>query len=201
MSATRRIKGEMRERLDDMSEAAAMLERDPGPVGDPWGCWIWMIGIFVAALVILGTLYATGVIDYDFTQTPEEREAVDLQEPGPPYMEGRHYAIIGIGTDESRRVYTFELLGEGDSGTIRVWEDETGKGTYSIADGTITIEMERMVPPDKHEIWEPNTFTGSIDEDEGEFRGDWSRADWMGVPGEMALTGEWETIGFEAQRL
>ncbi len=159
------------------------------------------MGFFLAALAILGALYATGVIDYDFTQTPEERAAVDVNEPGPPYMEGRHYAIIGIGADESRRVYTFELLGEGDSGTIRVWEDETAKGTYAIADGAITIEMERMVPPDAHEIWEPNTFTGSVDEDEAAFRGDWSREGWSGEPGKMKLTGEWETIGFEAQRL
>jgi len=201
LSAKQRIRGPMRERLLNYLRAANDFVRHPGQFDDAYGCAIGFVMYLVAAVTLLAVLYMAGRIAYDFTQTPEERAAVDVTEPGPPYMEGRHYAIIGIGADESRRVYTFELLGEGDSGEIRVWEDETGKGTYAISDGTITIEMERMVPPESHEIWEPNTFTGSIDEDQGEFRGDWSREGWGGLKGEVQLDGVWETIGFEAQRL
>ncbi|MDO9558023.1 MAG: hypothetical protein Q7J82_10715 [Coriobacteriia bacterium] len=201
MSARRRIRGAMRERLDSLSSMLTSFIRNPREFDDYMSCSVTVALFVLAVLIIAGGLYLGGRIAYDFTLTPEERAAVDVNEPGPPYMEGRHYAIIGIGDSESRRVYTFELLGTGDSGAIRVWEDETGRGTYTIADGTITIEMERMVPPDAHEIWEPNTFTGSIDEDESLFRGDWSREGWGGLKGEVQLTGEWETIGFEAQRL
>lgn len=65
-----------------------------------------------------------------------------------PYLDGRHYAITATGEAGTNRIYTFELLGDGDSGDIRVWEYETGRGTYTITDGKIRIEMERMVPPE-----------------------------------------------------
>lgn len=214
MGAKRRITGDMRERLDSMVEAAAEVERNPSIWGDNMGCWLALMGFFLAAVAIMAVLYATGVIDYDFTRTPEERAAaeavsgdaaagaaVDVAEPGPPYMEGRQYAIYGIGEAETRRVYTFELLGDGESGAIRVWEDDTGRGTFFIKDDTIIIEMARMVPPEEHQVWEPNTFSGTIGADQSSFEGEWTRSSWGGPEGEVDLTGETETIAFEAKRL
>lgn len=75
MPAKRRITGEMRERLVSMAGAAAEVQRNPSIWGDNRGCWLTAIGFLLAALAILGALYATGVIDYDFTRTSEERDA------------------------------------------------------------------------------------------------------------------------------
>lgn len=210
-----KIKGAMRERLDSLSAALVRFIRNPNPFDDPYGCTVSVALIALAAVVILGGMYITGVIDFDFTKSPEERSASSagdtgntgaedgaaVQEVGPPFLDGRHYAIFGTGDNGESRVYTFELIGDGDSGTIRVWEDETGQGTFEIVDGGIRIEMQRMVPPDRHEILEPNVFEGAMSADESGFSGTWTREGWSGVPGEMVLDGEFESISFSGRRL
>ncbi|MGB4580534.1 MAG: hypothetical protein WBI91_01515 [Coriobacteriia bacterium] len=75
MSARRRVKGGMRERLGSLSAALTGFVRNPNPFNDPYGCTVSAVLIVIAAVVILGGMYLTGVIDYDFTQTPAERAA------------------------------------------------------------------------------------------------------------------------------
>ncbi|MCK8115740.1 hypothetical protein [Anaerosoma tenue] len=75
MSGRRRIKGDMRERLDSLSAALRGFIRNPNPFDDPYGCAASTALIVLVAVVILGGMYITGVIDHDFTQTPQERAA------------------------------------------------------------------------------------------------------------------------------
>ncbi|MBN1192742.1 MAG: hypothetical protein JXA36_03485 [Coriobacteriia bacterium] len=215
-----KITGGMRERLDGIVGflrgygAAADLE-DPS---EPHGCSPRLMLGAVIALAVIIALYATGRIVYDFTLTPAERAAadaaassagdgadadagIDPQLPGEPYLDGRHYAIFGIGDGGENRVYTFELIGDGDSGAIRVWEDDTGQGTFEIVNGAIRIEMWRMVPPDRHEILEPNVFEGAMSPDGSGFSGTWTREGWSGLPGEVELEGEFESVAFSGRRL
>jgi hypothetical protein len=174
-----------------------------------------MLGVVVALAVIIA-LYVTGRIAYDFTLTPAERAAsdgtassvdvgtgdsgVDPGLPGEPYLDGRHYAITATGDEGTSRVYTFELLGEGDSGELRVWEDETGRGSFTINDGSIRIEMERMVPAEDHAGWEPNVFEGAISPDGARIEGTWTRRDWSAFEGTLEL-GDWVDYGFYGERL
>jgi hypothetical protein len=217
-----RITGGMRQRLGGLIGfvrrygAASELETDPGPDGKPGCSPRLMLGVVVALAVIMA-LYVTGRIAYDFTLTPAERAAgdaaeystdgepaadpgVDPQLPGEPYLDGRHYAITGTGDEGTNRVYTFELLGEDDSGDLRVWEDETGRGTFTIADGSIRIEMERMVPAEAHVGWEPNAFEGTISADGSRIGGTWSRRGWYAFEGTLEL-GDWVDYGFYGERL
>lgn len=207
-----RITGAMRGRLRSLTGALGRFIRHPDPFDDAYGCLAAAAMLVLAAVVIMAGLYLAGVIDYDFTRTPEERAAeggspsgaaadVADQEPGPPYLEGRHFAIIGSGSGGDYRAYTFELVGEGESGSIRVWEDDTGRGSFQIVDGNIHIEMERMVPPERREIFEPNVFDGVMAPDGSGFSGTWTREGWTGVPGAMELTGEWSTVPFRGERL
>ncbi len=193
----------MRERLLGLLRGAQEAGRSED---ETQGCAIGavlatIIAIAIAAIVILGGMYLAGIIDFDFTQTPEERAATAVEEPGPPFMEGRHYAIFATGDTGERRVYTIELIGDGPSGAIRVWEDDTGQGTFEIVDGRLLIEMQRMVPPEQHEILEPNVFEGSLADDGSGFSGTWTRESWMGVKGDVQLTGESESVPFDARRL
>ncbi len=212
-----KITGGMRQRLDGIIRfirsfmGAREFETD-----DPGGCSPrLMLGVVVALAAIIA-LYVTGRIAYDFTLTPAERGAadasdssvgtgledsgVDPQLPGEPYLDGRHYAIVGTGDEGTNRVYTFELLGEGDSGALRVWEDETGRGSFTIADGRIRIEMERMVPAEAHAGWEPNVFEGTIAADGSRIEGTWMRQDWTAFKGKLEL-GDWTDYGFYGERL
>lgn len=217
-----KITGGMRQRLDGIIGfvrgygTASDLETEPGPDGKPGCSPRLMLGVVVALAVIVA-LYVTGRIVYDFTLTPAERAAadaaasptdgdtaadsdVDPQLPGEPYLDGRHYAIIGTGDGGTNRVYTFELLGEGDSGAIRVWEDGTGRGTYRITQGSIRIEMERMVPPEDPAGWEPNVFEGTISSDASRIEGTWTRRGWYAFEGTLELE-DWVDYGFYAERL
>jgi|GEM_PF-6201838 len=72
MSGRRRIKGDMRERLGSLSAALRGFIRNPNPFDDPYGCAASTALIVLVAVVILGGMYITGVIDHDFTQTPQE---------------------------------------------------------------------------------------------------------------------------------
>jgi hypothetical protein len=81
MSQKRRIKGDMRERLASLSAALTGFIRNPNPFDDPYGCAINAALIVLAAVVILGGMYLTGVIDYDFTQTAQERAASEGASP------------------------------------------------------------------------------------------------------------------------
>ncbi|MDZ4169517.1 MAG: hypothetical protein U1E26_07665 [Coriobacteriia bacterium] len=214
-----KITGGMRERLDGIIGfirsfmGAREFETDA-----PGGCSPRLMLGLVIGLAVIITLYVTGVIAYDFTLTPAERAAVDAagptdgdtaadsgvdpQLPGEPYLDGRHYAIIGTGDAGTSRVYTIELLGEGDSGAIRVWEDDTGRGTYTIAEGSIRIEMERMVPPEDPAGWEPNVFEGTISSDESRIEGTWTRRGWFrdAHAGTFELE-DWTDYGCYAERL
>lgn len=223
-----RVTGGMLARMRSLVRGALGFAKNPGELDDQLGCGAYWAVLAVIAVIILAGLFLTGVIDYDFTLTPAEREATGgaassaggsaapvgegsapsagadstpVEEPGEPYMDGRHYAIIAAGDAGSRRMYTFELLGEGTSGAIRVWEDETGTGTYTITGDAIVIEMQRMVPPEAHEIWEPSVYEGTMAPDGSQFTGTLRVQQWMGVPGEMALTGEWVETAFTAERL
>lgn len=199
----------MRQRLDGIIGfvrrygTASDLETDEGPDGKPGCNPRLMLGVVVGLAVIIA-LYVTGRIAYDFTLTPAERAAadaaVDPQLPGEPYLKGRHYAITATGDEGTNRIYTFELLGDGDSGSIRVWEDDTGRGSYTIADGTIRIEMERMVPAEAHAGWEPNVFEGTIANDGSRIEGTWTRRDWSAFEGSLEL-GDWVDYGFYGERL
>ena len=82
MSGRRRIKGDMRERLDSLSAALRGFIRNPNPFDDPYGCAASTALIVLVAVVILGGMYITGVIDHDFTQTPQERAASGESSPG-----------------------------------------------------------------------------------------------------------------------
>jgi hypothetical protein len=82
MSAKRRIKRDMRERLDSLSAALTGFTRNPNPFDDPYGCAVNAALIVLAAVVILAGMYLTGVIDYDFTQTSQERAASEGASPG-----------------------------------------------------------------------------------------------------------------------
>jgi hypothetical protein len=216
-----KITGGMRQRLDGIIgfvrrySRASDLVTDPEP-GDKQGCSPrLMLGVVVALAVVIA-LYVTGRIVYDFTLTPAERAAagasdssvdagtqdsgIDPQLAGEPYLDGRHYAISGTGDEGANRVYTFELLGEGDSGGLRVWEDETGRGSFTINGGSIRIEMERMVPPEARAGWEPNVFEGTIAADGSRIEGTWSRRGWYAFEGELELE-DWVEYGFYGERL
>ncbi len=215
-----KITGGMRERLDGIIGfirsfmGAREFETDA-----PGGCSPRLMLGLVIALGVIIALYVTGAIDYDFTLTPAERAAaeavgpsadgdtaadsgVDPQLPGEPYLDGRHYAIIGTGDASTNRVYTIELLGEGDSGAIRVWEDDTGRGSFTITAGTIRIEMERRVPPENPAGWEPNVFEGTISSDASRIEGTWTRRGWFrdARAGTFELE-DWADYGFYAERL
>lgn len=208
-----KIAGGMRQRLDGIIGfvrgygTASDLETEPGPDGKPGCSPRLMLGVVVALAVVIA-LYVTGRIAYDFTLTPAERAAADAvasstddsQSPGEPYLDGRHYAITGTGDEGANRVYTFELLGDGDSGDIRVWEDETGRGTFTITGGFIRIEMERMVPAEAHAGWEPNVFEGTLNTDGSRIDGTWTRRSWTALDGTLEL-GDWEDYRFYAERL
>jgi len=209
----------MRERLRGITGFLRGLERDPDSMEAP-GCSPRLALFALGAIALLVALYVTGRIAYDFTLTPEERAAgegavaeggsaggesaesdVDPQLPGEPYLDGRQYAITATGDGGTNRIYTLELLGEGDTGEIRVWEDETGRGNFTITGEAVRIEMERMVPPEDHQVWEPNVFEGTLSEDAARIEGTWTRQGWGGLQGEVELTGEWESYGFYAERL
>ena len=214
----------MRQRLDGIIGfvrgygAASDLDTDPELDGKLGCSPRLMLGVVIALGVIIA-LYMTGAIDYDFTLTPAERAAadaagssaegdtadepdVDPQLPGEPYLDGRHYAITGTGDNGTNRIYTIELLGDGDSGAISVWEDKTGRGTYTIADGSIRIEMERMVPPEKPAGWEPNVFEGTISANGDRIEGTWTHRGWLWDAREKKLELEdWMDYGFYAERL
>lgn len=217
-----KITGGMRQRLDGIIGfvrgygRASDLETEPGPDGRPGCSPRLMLGVVIALAVIIA-LYVTGRIAYDFTLTPAERAAadaaasstdgdasadsdIDPQLPGEPYLDGRHYAITATGDAGTSRVYTIELLGEGDAGDLRVWEDETGRGTFTITDGSIRIEMERMVPAEDHAGWEPNVFEGTISADGSRIEGTWTRRDWSAFEGTLEL-GDWVDYGFYGERL
>ena len=217
MSAKQRIRGPMRERLLSFLQAANHFIRHPRQFDDPYGCAVGMAMYLVAAISLLAVLYMGGKIAYDFTLTPAERDAADAAAsstdgdmaadsdidpalPGEPYLDGRHYAITGTGDAGTNRVYTIELLGEGDTGDLRVWEDETGRGTFTITDGSIRIEMERMVPAEDHAGWEPNVFEGAISADGSRIDGTWTRRDWSAFEGKLEL-GDWVDYGFYGERL
>lgn len=183
----------MRERLRSLFRNLVRMLR----IGHAWQ--VLVAAFAIGGLLVLGALYLAGAITYDFTLAPEER-AVDA--PGPPYLDGRHYAIYGFGENgDSRRVYTVELVGDGDSGAIRVWEDTTGQGTFVISDGKVRVEMQRMVPPEQHQFLEPNVFEGTMSADGAVFEGTWTAADWIGGSGDSGLTGEYRSCPFRAERL
>lgn len=229
-----KITAGMRERLGSLVSGALSFARRPGELDDQMGCGATWAILIVGIVIIMATMFLTGVIDYDFSLTPAERGAgaepsgdsappgtattgepgspgtaptgdsasdAPLEDPGPPYMDGRHYAIFGQGETGERRAYTFELMAEGDSGALRVWEDETGTGTFTIIGDVVTVEMQRMVPPEAHEIREPNVFSGTMAADQSEFSGTWRVQGWGGLPGEVELAGEWSEIPFVARRL
>jgi hypothetical protein len=215
-----KIAGGMRQRLDGIIGfirsfmGAREFETDA-----PGGCSPRLMLGLVIALGVIIALYVTGRIAYDFTLTPAERAAadaagsstdgepaadpsIDAQLPGEPYLDGRHYAITATGDEGTNRVYTIELLGEGDSGAIRVWEDETGRGTYAVSDGSISIEMERMVPPQDPGGWEPNVFEGTISAGGDRIEGTWTRRGWFWDARERKLElEEWVDYGFYGDRL
>ncbi|MDY0339951.1 MAG: hypothetical protein RBS17_01895 [Coriobacteriia bacterium] len=83
MSDKPRIRDTMGGYLDDLTEGAAELDRDSGPVKKgPMGCWFAILTSIVVALLVFGALYMTGVIDFDSTQTPEETAAPEETPPG-----------------------------------------------------------------------------------------------------------------------
>lgn len=202
-----RIPRGMRQRLDGIIGfirsfmGAREFETDA-----PGGCSPRLMLGVVMALAVIIALYVTGRIAYDFTLTPAERAAADPaaesdpELPGEPYLDGRHYAITATGDEGTNRVYTVELLGDGDSGGLRVWEDETGRGSFKITDGSIRIEMERMVPAENHAGWEPNVFEGTISPDGARIEGTWTRRDWSAFEGKLEL-GDWVDYGFYGERL
>lgn len=210
MGALRKMSGAMRDRFVDTGQMLHAFIKSPGEFEGYDACMVNLAIIALVAMALLAVLYGAGRIAYDFTLAPGERSSaesapaavdVDLQEPGEPFMDGRHFAIFGVGEAEARRVYTFELVGEGDSGTVRVWEDATGSGTFTITGDAIRIEMQRMVPPENPEIAEPNFFEGTLSADGSRIDGTWSREGWSGIPGEMALDGTTESVKFYAERL
>lgn len=124
MPAKRRVTGEMRERLDNMAEAAAEVQRNPSIWGDNLGCWLTAVGLFLAALAVLGVLYATGAIDYDFTQTPQERAASEgaapdgagpttsQESPAPAGPLAENPTAVGQAVDAIARPAIEEVYGE-----------------------------------------------------------------------------------------
>ncbi|NLI19212.1 MAG: hypothetical protein GX427_10465 [Actinomycetales bacterium] len=188
--------------------------------------WVWLVLALVVALIVLLVLWANrggdgaagapssappaAEADSPGDAEPAEGAAAaeaepaadaDAAQPGPPFMEGRHFAIASLFEGQEKRVYTIELVGEGDQGTIRVWEDETGEGTYVIDGQSIRIEMTRMVPPENHLIREPNVFEGVLTPDGSRFDGTWTVEGWFADPDSAELSGEWSTVTFRADRL
>lgn len=171
--------------------------------------WVWLVLALVVALIVLLVLWANrggdGAAGAPSSAPPaaeaEPAADADAAQPGPPFMEGRHFAIVSLFEGQEKRVYTIELVGEGDQGTIRVWEDETGEGTYVIDGQSIRIEMTRMVPPENHLIREPNVFEGVLTPDGSRFDGTWTVEGWFADPDSAELSGEWSTVTFRADRL
>ncbi len=171
--------------------------------------WVWLVLALVVALIVLLVLWANrggdGAAGAPSSAPPaaeaEPAADADAAQPGPPFMEGRHFAIASLFEGQEKRVYTIELVGEGDQGTIRVWEDETGEGTYVIDGQSIRIEMTRMVPPENHLIREPNVFEGVLTPDGSRFDGTWTVEGWFADPDSAELSGEWSTVTFRADRL
>lgn len=171
--------------------------------------WVWLVLALVVALIVLLVLWANrggdGAAGAPSSAPPaaeaEPAADADAAQPGPPFMEGRHFAIASLFEGQEKRVYTIELVGEGDQGTIRVWEDETGEGTYVIDGQSIRIEMTRIVPPENHLIREPNVFEGVLTPDGSRFDGTWTVEGWFADPDSAELSGEWSTVTFRADRL
>lgn len=62
----------MRRRFDSLTATPARFIRNPNPLDDQLGCSVTMALLVLTALVILGGLYAAGVINFDFTLAPSE---------------------------------------------------------------------------------------------------------------------------------
>lgn len=156
MSAKRRITGGMRERLDSMAEAAAEVERNPAIWGDKLGCWLPAIGFFLAALAILGVLYATGAIDYDFTQTPQERASSEGAPPGgagsttsqesaaPTGPEAENPTAVGQAVDAIARPAIEEVYGEARLESAPSVEAPIVSLQYSIPRNPMEGDGERL---------------------------------------------------------
>lgn len=198
MGALRKMSSAMRDRFVETGRMLYAFIRHPGEFEGYDSCFVNLAIMAIVALGLMAVLYGAGRVIYDFTLAPGER---DVTAPGEPYMDGRNFAIFGVGDAETRRVYTFELIGEGDSGTIRVWEDATGRGTFTITGDSIRIEMQRMVPPTQPQVYEPNTFEGTLSSDGSRIDGTWTREGWGGPEGEVTLDGETSSIPFYAERL
>lgn len=182
--------------------------------------WVLLVLALVVTLIVLLALWATRgpaetedddaaagapssapAAEGDAAGQAEPAGDVDAAAPGPPYLDGRNFAIIALTDGQEKRVYTLELIGEGDEGTIRVWEDETGEGTFAIDGQFIRIDMTRMVPPENHMIREPNVFEGTLSPDGSRIDGTWSGEGWFADEDGAELSGEWFTVPVRADRL
>jgi hypothetical protein len=83
MSGKRRITGDMRERLDGIiGFTRSFMGAREFETDAPGGCSPRLMLGVVIALGVIVALYMTGAIDYDFTQTPQERAASEGASPG-----------------------------------------------------------------------------------------------------------------------
>jgi len=128
----------------------------------PLGCTMALLGGFI----VIGALFAA-VYFQVFSPDAESNEL-------------RRYRIYGVGESGANHAYTFEFVGEGDSGTIRVVEDKTGTGTFAIDGGSIRIDMERKVPDPGTQERQPNVFEGTITPDGSRIDGTWRSAYYEG---------------------
>jgi len=140
----------------------------------PLGCTMTLLGGLIGIAALAAAVY--------FLVLAPGAESNDL----------RRYRIYGVTERGANHLYTFEFVGEGDSGTIRVLEDETGGGTFEIDGGSIRIDMERKVPDPGTQERQPNVFEGTITPDGSRIEGTWRSADYEGyADGTFVVFDEW----------